>query len=129
MSIVAIQTAGFSPYLMRSANKIQVMFVKEFCYDVSPKSERDAPVVFSPTEHILVWIGPQEVTQETLVWYVCGTQYPSDLFHRLQVRGEACGKNKKIADGQQCKKIHTHSRYKLQLVVHTRSWGKANVTI
>lgn len=65
------------------------MFVKELCDHISAKSERDTAVVLAPAQHVLVRVGPQQVTEEALIRHVSGTHDPSDLLHRLEVWGEA----------------------------------------
>ncbi len=36
-----------------------------------------------------VWVGPEQVTEESLVWHVGGPHDPPDLLHRLQVGAQA----------------------------------------
>ena len=37
----------------------------------------------------LVWVGPEEVAEEPLVWDVCWPHDPPDLLHGLEVGAEA----------------------------------------
>lgn len=71
--------------LMGPTNEVHVMFVEELCDHVSTKSEGDATVVLAPAQHILVWVGPQQVAEEALVGHVSGAHDPSHLLHRLEV--------------------------------------------
>lgn len=50
---------------MSSTNQIQIMTVQEFADNISSKSEGDSTVIFTPTLHILIWIRPQQVTEQT----------------------------------------------------------------
>lgn len=78
-------------YLVRPAYKVHVVFVQKFCHHISPEREGDATVVFTPAQHVLVRVGPQQVTQQTLVRHVCGPHYPADLLHGLKIGREAWG--------------------------------------
>lgn len=74
---------------MGPADEIQVVFVEELGYHFSSKREGHAPVVLTPAQHILIWIRPQQITQETLIWNICGSHDSSDLLHGLQVWRQA----------------------------------------
>lgn len=76
-------------YLVRPAYKVHVVFVQKFGHHISPEREGDATVVFTPAQHVLVWVSPQQVTQQTLVRHVCGPHYPADLLHGLEIGREA----------------------------------------
>lgn len=82
---------GASPgvYLVRPADKVHVVFVQKFGHHVCPECEGDATVVFTPAQHVLVWVGPQQVTQQTLVRHVCGPHDSADLLHGLKIWREA----------------------------------------
>lgn len=77
-------------YLVRPAYKVHVVFVQKFGHHIGPEGEGDAAVVFTPAQHVLVWVSPQQVAQQTLIRHVCGPHYPADLLHGLEIRGEAC---------------------------------------
>lgn len=51
-------------YLVGSADEVQVVAVEELADHISSKGEGDAPVVFSPALDVLVWVRPQQVTEE-----------------------------------------------------------------
>lgn len=67
--------------------EVHVVFVEELCDHVSTKSERDATVVLTPAQHILVRVGPQQVAEEALVRHISRAHDPSHLLHRLEVWG------------------------------------------
>uniref|UniRef100_A0A8C0B3T9 RAD9 checkpoint clamp component A n=1 Tax=Buteo japonicus TaxID=224669 RepID=A0A8C0B3T9_9AVES len=85
-------------YLVRPADEVQVVFVQELCHHLCPEGEGNAAVILAPTLHILVGVGPEQVTEQALIRHVRGAHDPSDLLHRLQVgrqpyekRGAASG--------------------------------------
>lgn len=92
ISVSALRNNG-SPHLMGSAYQIQVVFVQELGHHFGSESERDSPVILSPAQHIFVRIGPQEVTQQALVWHIGGAHDPADLLHGLEVGREAWRKS------------------------------------
>ncbi len=51
-------------YLVGSADEVQVVAVEELADHIGPKGERDTAVVFSPALDVLVWVRPQQITQE-----------------------------------------------------------------
>lgn len=51
-------------YLVGSADEVQVVAVEELADHISSKGERDTAVVFSPALDVLVWVRPQQITQE-----------------------------------------------------------------
>lgn len=65
------------------------MFVQKFGHHICPEREGDTAVVLSPAEDVFVWVGPQQVAQQTLVRHVCGSHYSADLLHGLEIRREA----------------------------------------
>lgn len=50
---------------MRSTDKIKVVSVEKFANYICTKCERHAPVIFTPSLDIFVWIRPQQITQQT----------------------------------------------------------------
>lgn len=70
---------------MSSTYEIQIMFMEKLSNHFSTKCEGHSSVIFTPAQDILVRVRPQEITQEALVWHICGAHDPSDLLHRLQV--------------------------------------------
>ena len=51
-------------YLVGSADEVQVVAVEELADHISSEGEGDAAVVLSPALHVLVWVRPQQITQE-----------------------------------------------------------------
>lgn len=86
---VCAREASPSVYLVRPAYKVHVVFVQKFGHHISSEREGDATVIFTPAQHVLVWVSPQQVTQQTLVRHVCGPHYPADLLHGLKIGREA----------------------------------------
>ena len=76
---------------MRPAYKVHVVFVQKFGHHISPEGEGDTAVVLPPAQHVLVWVSPQQVTQQTLVRHVRGPHDPADLLHGLEIGREAWG--------------------------------------
>lgn len=66
---------------MSSTNEVHVVFVEELCDHIGAKSEGDPTVVLTPTQHILVGIGPEQIAEEALVRHVSGAHDPSHLLH------------------------------------------------
>ena len=50
---------------MGSADKIEVVSVKELANYICSKSEGNSSVILSPSLYILIRITPQEITQQT----------------------------------------------------------------
>jgi len=70
---------------MSTADKVKVVLVQELGNDLCTESKRHTAVIFSPTKGILVWIRPEQIAKQALVWHVCWSHYPTDLLHGLQV--------------------------------------------
>jgi len=68
-----------------TADQVQVVLVEKLGDDFGTERERHAAVVLTPTHRLLVRVGPQQVTQQTLVWHVGRTHDTPDLLHGLQV--------------------------------------------
>lgn len=77
---------------MCPADEVQVVLVQEFGHHLGPEGEGDPTVVLPPALHILVRVGPEQVTEQPLIRDICGSHDPPDLLHRLQVWGQPCGK-------------------------------------
>lgn len=60
----AFTFSGRSNHLVGPADEVQVVAVQKLADDICPEGEGDAAVVFSPTLHVFVGVGPQQVTQE-----------------------------------------------------------------
>lgn len=78
---------------MGTADQIQVVLVQEFGHHLGTKGKRHTPVILPPAQNILVWVRPEQITQETLVGNVSGTHDTSDLLHGLKVRRQSWKKN------------------------------------
>lgn len=70
---------------MRPAYEVHVVFVQEFGHHVCAEGEGDSAVVLSPPQHVFIRVGPQQITQQALIWHVRGTHHTPNLLHRLQV--------------------------------------------
>ena len=75
--------------LVSSADEVEVVFLQELGDDLRSERERHAAIILSPANHVLVWVGPEQVAQQALIWHVCGSHDATDLLHRLQVRTQA----------------------------------------
>jgi len=51
-------------YLVGSADEVQVVAVQELADHISSKGEGDTTVVLPPALDVLVWVRPQQITQE-----------------------------------------------------------------
>lgn len=71
---------------MGPTDEVHVVFVKELGDHVCTESEGDTAVVFAPSQHVFVRVGPQQVAQQALVGHVGGTHDPPHLLHGLEVR-------------------------------------------
>lgn len=74
---------------MCSADEVHVVFVQELGDNIRAEGEGDATVVFAPARHVFIRVGPQQVTQQPLIWHIRGSHQAPDLLHRLQVRRQA----------------------------------------
>lgn len=54
----------FCRYLMGSADQVQVVAIEELADHICPEGEGDSTVILSPALDILIWIWPQQVTQQ-----------------------------------------------------------------
>ena len=70
-------------HLMSSADEVEVVFLQELGDDLRSERERHPAIVLSPANHVLVWVRPEQVAQQALVWHVCGSHDATDLLHRL----------------------------------------------
>ena len=52
---------------MRTTYRVHIVFLEEARDDIGTECERDTTIVLAPTRNVLVWIGPEKVTQETAV--------------------------------------------------------------
>lgn len=73
-------------HLVGPTDEVHVVFVKELGDHVCAESEGDAAIVFAPSQHVFVRVGPQQVAEQALVGHVGGTHDPPDLLHGLEVR-------------------------------------------
>lgn len=74
---------------MGTTDQIQVVLVQELGHHLWAKGKWDTPVVLPPAQNILVWVGPEQVAQQTLVGHVSGAHDASDLLHGLKVRWQS----------------------------------------
>lgn len=66
---------------MGSADEVQVMTVEKLADHVGPEGEGDPAVILSPALYILIWVRPQEVTQQACIRHICWPHDPADLLH------------------------------------------------
>ncbi len=59
------------------------MLRQELGYDLRAEGEGHASVVLAPAHGLLVRVRPQQVAEESLVWYIGGTHDATYLLHRL----------------------------------------------
>jgi hypothetical protein len=52
---------------MCSADEVHVVLLQEAGNNVWTESERDPTIVFTPASDVLVWVGPQQIAEETTV--------------------------------------------------------------
>ena len=50
---------------MSSAYQVKIVSVEKFTDNVGTKSERNTAIVLAPSLDLLVWVGPQQVTEKT----------------------------------------------------------------
>lgn len=74
--------------LMSPANEIHIMFLQEPRNHIRAEGEGYATIVFAPAGDILVWIGPEQVAEQTTIGNISWTHDPPDLFHGVQIWGE-----------------------------------------
>lgn len=55
---------------MSSANQVQVMSIEEFADNIWAKRKWYSTVILSPTLNILIWIRPQQITEQTCNEYI-----------------------------------------------------------
>jgi len=76
-------------HLVSSTNEVEVVLLQEFGHDIPPESVAYTPIVVPPARYVLLWIGPQQIAHQALVWYICGSWYPSYLIHIAQIWRQA----------------------------------------
>mgnify|MGYP001792994779 CR=1 FL=1 len=74
---------------MSAADKVKVVLVEELGNDLGAERERDTSVVLSPAHSLLVGVGPEEITEQTVIRHVSGPHDTTDLLHRLQVGAQS----------------------------------------
>ena len=74
---------------MSTTYEIHIVSIEELGNNISAESKRDTTIVLTPSLHVLVWIGPEEIAQEAGIWHICGPHDTPDLLHGLEVRREA----------------------------------------
>mmetsp|Transcript_5816 Transcript_5816/g.12256 ORF Transcript_5816/g.12256 Transcript_5816/m.12256 type:complete len:204 (+) Transcript_5816:632-1243(+) len=86
---------------MGTANEIQIVLVKELCHDIFSKGEGDTSIVFTPSINFLVWIGPEQIAQQSSIRHIGGTDNALDLIQTGQFWTETSvhAKNLFVNDG------------------------------
>ena len=79
-------------YLVSTADEVHVVFVEELCDHVGSEGEGHTAVVLPPAQHVLVGVGPEQVTQQALVRHVGGPHHAPHLLHGLEVWRQAFGR-------------------------------------
>lgn len=69
---------------MGSANQIDVVLHSEFANDLLSKSETHSAVVVSEFLDTSLWIGPEQVTQQSGVRHIGWSNYVFDLLEVFQ---------------------------------------------
>jgi len=72
--------------LMGTGNEIKVVLLQELVHNIRTKCERDTTIVLTPSDNVLIGVGPEEITEETSVGDISGTHDATNLFHRVEVR-------------------------------------------
>ena len=76
-------------HLMRTADQVQVVPLQERRHHVVPEGERHATVVLTPSNNILVWIGPQQIAQQPGVGDISRPHDALDLVHGRKLGRQA----------------------------------------
>lgn len=117
---------------MGATDQIQIMFVQELCHHFWAKGEWDASVILSPAEDILVWIWPEQVTQEALVGDVGGPHDAPDLLHGLEVWWQPWETQKEMNSKNtvNCSKnLWVNEKYTIQIKENSISQYHSNVLV
>lgn len=80
---------------MGTTDQIQIMLVQKLRHHLRAKGKWYTSVVLSPAQNILVWIRPEQITQQTLVGHISGAHDASNLLHGLKVRWQSYMNSKK----------------------------------
>ena len=86
-------------YLVGAADEVHVVFVEELCDHVCSEGEGHPAVVLAPAQHVLVGVGPEQVTQQALVRDVSGPHHTPHLLHGLEVWRQAWGEGDRSLSG------------------------------
>mmetsp|Transcript_119900 Transcript_119900/g.187270 ORF Transcript_119900/g.187270 Transcript_119900/m.187270 type:complete len:202 (-) Transcript_119900:79-684(-) len=55
------------------------MFLQEAAHYIRPKNEGNSTIIFCPSCDVLIWVSPQEITNQTCVWHIRWTHQATDL--------------------------------------------------
>jgi len=76
-------------YLVSTTHQVEVVLLEELGHHIPSKGVAHTPIVVSPARDVLLWIGPQEVAHEALVWDIGGARHSSYLIHVLKIGRKA----------------------------------------
>jgi hypothetical protein len=74
--------------LMGTADEVHVVFLQEARHYIRTKGERDTTVVLAPPSDVLIWVGPQEIAEQTAVRDISRSHDTTDLLHRVEIGAE-----------------------------------------
>lgn len=112
--ICVYRGGGLCDYLMGTADEVQIVLMQELGHHFWAKGKWHTSVVLSPAQNILVWIRPEQITQQTLVRHISGAHDASDLLHGLKVRWQSWT--------QQQWKVQINTRLSRSTAI-THGWG------
>jgi len=70
---------------MGSADKIEILSLEESRDNIGSENERHTTIVDLPSLNLLIWVGPQKIAQQSLVWDVGWTDDAADLLHGFEI--------------------------------------------
>ena len=68
---------------MGSTYEVHVVAIEKLGDDIDAECEGDAAIVLAPALHVLVWIAPKEIAEQTGIGYIGGSHDAAYLFHGL----------------------------------------------
>ena len=71
---------------MGSSYQVEVVLLQEDAHYVWTEDEADSSVVLLPTVHVLLWVGPEQIAEQSCVWNVSWPHNSSDLLHVAEFR-------------------------------------------
>ena len=59
---------------MRSANQVDIILFEELLDDNFTESVADTTIVVTPRGLALLWVGPEEIAEEAVLWHLGGSR-------------------------------------------------------